>query len=73
MSIENPGSLAEYAERNELTIETARNSYSKLLDQYRHELADILGITLDDLHDFNFPRSNNGSPASNPIKVNTLI
>ena len=23
MSIENPGSLAEYAERNELTIETA--------------------------------------------------
>jgi hypothetical protein len=56
MAIEKPGSLTQFAENNGLTIEMARSSYSRLLDEYRENLASILGITKDQLHEGDFPR-----------------
>lgn len=61
MTIERPGSLTQFAEENGLTLEKARSRYARLLDEYREDLAAVLGITKDQLHEGDFPKEANES------------
>lgn len=57
MSVENPGSLNDFAERSGLEVNSAWPLYVRELDDFRRHLAESLGITLDELHEFNFPHT----------------
>jgi hypothetical protein len=46
----NPGSYNEFSERHGLNAKSALGAYSLALDQYRQDLADFHGITLEELH-----------------------
>lgn len=50
MSIENPGSLREYAEKLGTDPIKVADAYSEELAQFRSMLAESKGITLDELH-----------------------
>ncbi len=47
---QSPGSFNEYAKLNGLSAEVALGAYSLALDQYRQDLADFHGISLEELH-----------------------
>jgi hypothetical protein len=47
---QSPGSFNEYVRLNGLSSEVALGAYSLALDQYRQDLADFHGISLEDLH-----------------------
>lgn len=56
MVFENPGSLMDYAKEHDLEPYNALIGYSSEVDDYRRSLAENLGISLDDLHNFKFFR-----------------
>lgn len=50
MSVENPGSLISYAQKNGMDISKAAITYSIEVDEYRRALAENLGVTPEQLH-----------------------
>jgi hypothetical protein len=51
-TIESPGSFLNFQEQHpELPNEEIKMAYSSVLAEYRHQLADQAGITVEDLHD----------------------
>ena len=55
MSIENPGSLCNWAAKHNLGIGQAVQEYPYVLQEFRNKLAENMGITLAQLHDGDFP------------------
>jgi len=56
MIMEKPGSLIAYAESVNLSPSEAAEEFSRIQDEYRHSLADVLGITLEQLHSGDYDR-----------------
>ncbi len=55
MSIENPGSLRDWAAKHNLEPGQAAQEYPYVLQNFRERLAASMGITLDQLHNGDFP------------------
>ncbi len=51
MSIENPGSIIDFATRKGIDPQKAINYYSEALDEYRRKLAEEKDMTIDELHE----------------------
>ena len=51
MSVENPGSLIDWAGKQGIDANRAHLGYDKALDDYRARLAEEKGITPEQLHD----------------------
>lgn len=56
MSVENPGSLISFAERIGVDPSRAAAMFSQASEEYRRDLAARLGITLEQLHNGDYPR-----------------
>jgi len=54
LKLENPGSIIEFASRNNLSPEEVTENYSRELDIYRKAIAQSMGISLEELHNYRF-------------------
>lgn len=76
MSFEKPGSLHDWATKHNLELSQAAQEYPYVLQNFRERLAESMGITLEQLHEGDFPHGDsltileyNQNSGEQPISV----